>query len=96
MAISGTQKVHNFRVKRRRELIAVAGGACIQCGYDKCEAALVFHHRDPATKTLKLTRCGVQTTMERCLEELEKCDLLCSNCHAEVHEEMNEKKRKAA
>jgi len=52
---------------------------CDLCGYNKCGAALDFHHRDPKEKE---HRVWVPSS-----EEAEKCDLLCSNCHHEVHEQ---------
>lgn len=79
------EAVQDFRVKRRRELIELAGGKCVRCGYSRCDDALVFHHRDPSTKAFALSKAGVQVTMRKCLDEMAKCDLLCANCHAEVH-----------
>ena len=32
-------------------------------------------------------------TREEYLQEAEKCDLLCANCHAEVHYELNQQKK---
>ena len=60
------------------------GGRCIKCGYDKCLEALVFHHRDPHEKEFTLSdRRGCSE--KNLIEELDKCDLLCSNCHIEIH-----------
>jgi transposase len=75
-------------VARRRRvvrdtLIAEAGGCCIICGYDRCVAALHFHHLDPATKGFGI-RSGNTPALDRVRAEAEKCVLLCSNCHAEV------------
>jgi transposase len=75
-------------VARRRRtvrdtLIAEAGGRCAICSYDRCPAALHFHHLDPATKRFTI-RSGRTPSLSRLREEAEKCILLCSNCHAEV------------
>ena len=60
------------------------GGKCIKCGYDKCLEALVFHHRNPSEKEFNLgDKRGYNE--QRLMEELNKCDLLCSNCHIEIH-----------
>ena len=75
-------------VRRRRELKRIlvdeAGGACAVCGYDRCLAALEFHHLDPAQKTFGLGLRGLTRSLERLRAEAAKCVLLCSNCHVEV------------
>ena len=59
------------------------GGKCDECGYDKCIEALVFHHEDPRKKDVAISKlCSLN---ERALKELEKCRLMCSNCHIELH-----------
>ena len=63
------------------------GAKCQRCGYDKCSAALEFHHRDPAEKDPKWSRGW---SYPRLKKELDKCDILCANCHREVHAEMRE------
>jgi transposase len=76
-------------VSRRRRAVRAtvveeAGGACVLCGYDRCIAALAFHHLDPTTKSFGLSQAGVSRSLARAREEAEKCVLLCANCHAEV------------
>jgi hypothetical protein len=61
-----------------------AGGACQLCGYDRCIAALGFHHRDPAEKSFALSQRGVARSLATARGEAAKCILLCANCHAEV------------
>lgn len=63
------------------------GGRCSHCGYDRCLRALVFHHRDPEKKDLVLSAC-YNRRWEVIKLELDKCDLLCSNCHMERHDEL--------
>jgi hypothetical protein len=65
-------------------LVAEAGGACTRCGYDRCDAALHFHHVDAATKSFALSREGVTRSLAEARAEAAKCVLLCANCHAEV------------
>lgn len=73
-------------LKRKLELIELKGGKCEICGYDKNLSALQFHHRDPTKKELKLdVRTLGNNKMEKILKEFEKCDLVCSNCHFEIH-----------
>jgi hypothetical protein len=62
------------------------GGQCEICGYKKNLSALAFHHIDPEKKKFKLdVRSLSNRTEAKILEELDKCKLLCHNCHAEVH-----------
>lgn len=69
----------------KRELIKRLGGKCSKCGYDKCEAALQFHHRNPAEKQFTLSIKSGSHSWDEWQIEAEKCDLLCANCHAEIH-----------
>ncbi len=76
--------VTDWRRRVKRTLIAEAGGRCIHCGYDRCPAALQFHHLDPATKSYSLSHQGVTRSLARARAEARKCVLLCATCHAEV------------
>lgn len=60
------------------------GGACQKCGYDRCLSALEFHHRDPEQKEFAWAKMRMKS-WERIKSEIEKCDLLCANCHRETH-----------
>jgi hypothetical protein len=76
-------------VSRRRRrvkatLVREAGGRCVLCGYDRCIAALGFHHLDPNEKSFGLAAGGLARSLSKSREEVAKCALLCSNCHAEV------------
>ena len=56
--------------------------ACSRCGYDKSFAALEWHHRDPTEKDPTWNRGW---KYDRLKLELDKCDLVCANCHREIH-----------
>lgn len=73
--------------RAKQHYVDLKGGKCERCGYDKCLGALEFHHRDPSTKKYQLneTTLACSGKHEEHLKELEKCDLLCANCHREVH-----------
>ena len=72
--------------KRKLELIKLQGDECEVCGYNKNYAALEFHHKVPADKSFQLDlRSLSNRSWEAILEEVKKCQLLCSNCHAEHH-----------
>lgn len=79
-----SQAVVNARRRRKQKLIEVFGGKCEKCGYNNCVAALHFHHIDPKTKKFGIADFGVCRSWDRMLEEAKKCQLLCSNCHAEI------------
>jgi hypothetical protein len=60
------------------------GGQCLLCGYNRCNDALQFHHRDSNEKDITPAKMRLWSK-ERAMVELDKCNLICSNCHAEVH-----------
>jgi hypothetical protein len=73
-------------LERKRLLVQMLGGRCTLCGYSRCLAALSFHHNDPAQKELALEmRTLTNHRWEVLVAEVQKCTLLCLNCHAEVH-----------
>ena len=72
--------------KRKLELIKLKGNECERCGYNLNYAALEFHHKTPVEKSFQLDlRSLSNRSWEVILVEVEKCQLLCSNCHAEHH-----------
>lgn len=75
--------------KRRKQLKIMAveylGGKCMRCGYDKFPQVLEFHHRNPAQKEFGLGMRGLTRSWEKIKQEIIKCDLLCANCHREIH-----------
>lgn len=70
--------------KKKQHGVARLGGKCKVCGYDKCLAALTFHHREPEHKEFSLGQL-YEYSLEKFNKELDKCDLLCFNCHMELH-----------
>jgi hypothetical protein len=92
------KQCHLDKIRKKRNECSItwkewAGGECVRCKYNKCPAALEFHHRDPATKECmvsKLTRHGSNPgssgkIAELARIEIAKCDLVCANCHREIH-----------
>lgn len=59
---------------------------CQRCGYSKSARALQFHHRDPSAKERKVGAALWWGGGDLYQAEVAKCDLLCANCHCEVHE----------
>jgi hypothetical protein len=68
----------------KRILVEEAGSRCALCGYDRCQAALEFHHLDPASKSFGIAGKGFTRSIDELRAEASKCVLLCANCHAEV------------
>jgi 5-methylcytosine-specific restriction endonuclease McrA len=82
-------------VKKRRKFLRekareYGGGKCMICGYTRCSAALDFHHIDSRTKEFGLSVKGLTRSWEKMKEELDKCVLICANCHREVHAGMTQ------
>jgi len=74
------------RQKNKQKAIEYKGGKCQMCGYDKCIEALVFHHPISEIKESDISDIR-NNSWEKIKQELDKCILLCSNCHAELHYE---------
>lgn len=66
----------------KERAVAHLGGRCKLCGYNKCLAALEFHHEDPETKDFTIS---ASMSWARIEAELAKTILVCSNCHREIH-----------
>ncbi len=79
-----SEAVAERRRKVKAILVQEAGGRCRGCGYDRCVAALEFHHLVPEEKSFEMSRRGVARSLEKARAEARKCVLLCANCHAEV------------
>ena len=73
-------------LKRKLELIEYKGGKCECCGYKKNMAALEFHHIHPEEKEFQLDARHLSNThIDKLKKEIDKCMLLCANCHREIH-----------
>jgi len=68
----------------RKKLIDIFGGRCQICGFCSEPLILQFHHRDPSEKKFKISK-STRVNHETLIEECNKCDLLCPNCHAIHH-----------
>ena len=80
--------VKKRRDKIKKDAIQYKGGKCQNCGYDKCLGALEFHHLDPKEKDFSISQYGHTRSWEKLKTELDKCTLLCANCHREIHEKI--------
>ena len=77
--------VKKRRAELRRKALEFGGNKCQICGYKKELSALEFHHVDEAKKDFGLSQKGLTRSWERIQTELEKCILVCANCHREIH-----------
>jgi len=77
--------VHKRRRKIRVSAIEYKGGKCERCGYDRCSDALEFHHCDKQEKDFSISSKGYTRSWARVKQELDKCILVCANCHREIH-----------
>jgi hypothetical protein len=81
-----TSKSKKALIERNKALIAEERlKGCQICGYNKCPAALDFHHLDPNSKDLGLAKGVRNWGTERLREEIAKCIVVCARCHREIH-----------
>lgn len=82
-----SDRVKNWRKKTKTAMVQAMGGKCQCCGYDK-ECSLTFHHLDPSKKDFTIGSIRANpTSWNRIIKELDKCVLVCHNCHGEIHHE---------
>ncbi len=70
--------------KIKQKAVDYLGGKCTICDYDKYIGALEFHHKNPAEKDFTIAELKL-SSFERIKSELDKCMLVCANCHREIH-----------
>lgn len=90
--IKNTQNVLSWRQRTKEKIVLYKGGCCEKCGYDKCIRALEFHHLDPLQKDFNIS--GKMCAFEKIKKEVDKCILVCSNCHKEIHDDIEKNKIK--
>ncbi len=74
--------------KLKSQMIEYKGGCCARCGYKKYQGALEFHHLNPKEKDFSPSHLKKYKFDERMKSELDKCILVCANCHREIHEKI--------
>lgn len=67
----------------KRKIVEYKGGKCVLCS-ESSLPVLEFHHIDPSKKEFSFGS-KQPTVFAKVKEELDKCVLLCSNCHKKVH-----------
>jgi hypothetical protein len=76
------------RLHFKSKCVEYKGGKCEKCGYNKCLRALSFHHTDPTKKDFGISDSHCRK-WEVVKTELNKCLILCENCHMELHDELD-------
>lgn len=71
------------RRSHKSRAVELLGGKCSICSYNKYIGALEFHHTDPTQKDMTVAGSGKK--WETIKKEVEKCILVCANCHRELH-----------
>ncbi len=77
------------RKKIRQLAVEYKGGKCEICGYDQCIEALDFHHCNATKKDFSISSKGYTRSWKRVMEELDKCTIICANCHRELHAQVS-------
>jgi hypothetical protein len=77
-----------YNVARMRDsklkAVEYKGGKCELCGYCNCVGSLHFHHKDPSQKDPNWKKMK-GWKFDRIKQEIDKCLLVCANCHGELH-----------
>ena len=80
------------RANNKAKAVKYCGGKCKRCSIiSECLDIYDFHHRDPTEKEFSMNYL-VNTDWDTMVKELDKCDLLCSNCHKITHWELRNAK----
>lgn len=82
---SNYQRVKSFRNRLKERAVEYKGGKCTVCGYSRCMKALDFHHIDSSVKDFTIGSYS-SISWEKLKTELDKCVLVCANCHREIHD----------
>lgn len=86
-SICNACRVTLSRQNKKIKAVEYMGGKCIICNYDKCISALHFHHIDPNEKEFGFSS-NLTKSFDILKKELDKCIMVCSNCHCEIHSGM--------
>lgn len=85
--MSNSDNVKAFIKRRKSNLIKVFHSHCCICGWDAYQEGLEFHHVNPNEKLFGICASNAVTkALEKQLEEMKKCILVCANCHRGIHQ----------
>lgn len=83
-----TKRVKDVYTSYKKKAVLYKGGKCEICGYNRSLRALEFHHSSSEDKEIGIAQFRVRN-WDLLKVELDKCVLLCSNCHREEHEKLD-------
>lgn len=86
------RQLHNERQnaryqERKREIVEYMGGVCEGCGQSYPDSVYDLHHMEPGVKDFCLSGNVLKRPFEELKPELDRCALLCANCHRLLHDQ---------
>lgn len=91
MPYKDKQELYAYQIKRwikiKEKAIVYKGGCCANCGYSNYYGALEFHHTTPEEKDVDWGKLRLRS-WDKITFELDKCVMLCANCHREEHQRL--------
>ena len=82
------RQIREYKARERNKFVQFKSGlSCCVCGYYRCARALEFHHLDSEQKEIEINRLVRQKQFfARMTREIQKCRVLCANCHRVLHD----------
>lgn len=78
------KRVVDCRKRKKARLVAIFGGKCKYCSFDRpWPECFDFHHRDRSKKSFGISDCN--RSWEALKREAKRCDLVCATCHRAIH-----------
>lgn len=91
--LTNSEKVISSRRRKKETLVIYKGGKCERCGLrSEIFDIYDFHHKDPKEKEFAISKTGKNWSIEKLKSEADKCLLVCKNCHAIIHYEINQER----
>ena len=86
--LAKSKKSNKKYIKRNIEFVSEykMQHGCLKCGYKEHPSALDFHHIDESKKEFNIGHMIRQAfSIKKIKTEIDKCDVLCANCHRIEH-----------
>lgn len=82
------KNIYKNREKYKNELQSIVNTikkkGCKYCD-EKEVCCMDFHHKDPSVKEENISVLIHSISRAKLLNEIKKCDVVCSNCHRKIH-----------